>query len=319
MAKKVREWWNSINETVEALGTVFAILFPAHFSDLLRIFYQSVHSGHRTIMKYNLALAALSTAVAASDSVLFARQTDNTEQYIQEVCYPNTTSPVPPCQAIINIESACQPNGTTPLAYSAHQQCMCNGSYFSNWRGCLNCQYVHGTRSEAVAEAFSAILSSASSQFCSTATPTAVFASYFSALSDSSPQTATGAATTVSDQYPSQSAVSLYYTASGNQGPGAITGSAAQATAVVSSSGRVSSSSGSASLAASAATSSRVSSSMSSSAARSSSGSMKSSSGTQTASSSVASSSQAAQTGAANAVVVSEGLLAVVAGAMILL
>jgi hypothetical protein len=255
-------------------------------------------------MKYNLALAALATAAAASESPLLARQTDNTEQYLQEVCSPNTTSPVPPCQAIINIESACQPNGTSPLAYSAHQQCMCNGGYFSNWRGCLNCAYVHGTRSEAVAEAFSAILSSASSQFCSTATPTAVFASYFSALSDSSPQTATGAATSVSDQYPSQSAVSLYYTATGNQGPGAITGSAAQATAVVSSSGKASSSG---SLAASAATSSS---------AKQSSSSAKS---TQTGSSSAASSSSAAQKGAANAVVVSEGLVAVIAGAMMLL
>ncbi|KAH0285526.1 hypothetical protein M436DRAFT_55798 [Aureobasidium namibiae CBS 147.97] len=273
-------------------------------------------------MKYALALAALGAAATASDSpLLVARQTDNTDQYIREVCFPNTTSPVPPCQEIINIESACQPNGTEPLDYSAHQQCMCNGgSYFSNWRGCLNCQYVHGTRSEAVAEANYAILSSASSQFCSTATPTAKFASYFSAVSDSSPQTATGAATTLSDQYPSQSAVSLYYTATGNQGPGAITGSAAQATAAVSSSGSASSSG---SLAASAATSgassSRASSSGSSSSARQSSSSAKSSSASQTGSSSVAASSSAAQTGAANAVVVSEGLLAVVAGAMLML
>jgi hypothetical protein len=261
-------------------------------------------------MKYSLALAALGSAVAASESPLLVRQTNNAEQYIQEVCFANTTSPVPPCQAIMNIESACQPNGTSSLAYSAHQQCMCNGGYFSNWRGCLNCQYVHGTRSEAVAEANYAILSSASSQFCSTATPTAVFASYFAALSDSSPQTATGAATSVSDQYPSQSAVSLYYTATGNQGPGAITGSAAQATAVASSSGRRSSSG---SLAASAATSSRVSSSGSSSSAR------QTSSGSQTGSATAASSSAAAKTGAANAVVVSEGMLAVVAGAMMLL
>ncbi|KAI4842778.1 hypothetical protein E4T44_07116 [Aureobasidium sp. EXF-8845] len=234
-------------------------------------------------MKYNLALAALGTAVAASESPLLVRQTNNAEQYIQEVCFPNTTSPVPPCQAIINIESACQPNGTSSLAYSAHNT---------------------------VAEAFSAILSSASSQFCSTATPTAVFASYFSALSDSSPQTATGAATSVSDQYPSQSAVSLYYTATGNQGPGAITGIAAQATAVVSSSGRGSSSG---SLAASAATSSRVSSTGSASSTR------QTSSGSQTGSAVAASSSAAAKTGAANAVVVSEGMLAVVAGAMMLL
>ncbi|THX06463.1 hypothetical protein D6D13_06499 [Aureobasidium pullulans] len=268
-------------------------------------------------MKYNFTLATLATAVAASEQlnpILNSRQTDNTEEYIQEVCFPNTTSPVPPCQAILNIESACLPNGTSTLAYEAHQQCMCNGGYFPNWRGCLNCQYVHGTRSEAIAEAFDNILSSASQQFC-TGTPTAVFADYFSALSDSSPQTATGAATTTSDQFPSQSAVSLYYTASGNQGPGAITGSAAQATATAST---VSGSSGS--LAASAATTSAARSSGASSSARSSSmTSARSSSGSSSGSAASAASTSAAQTGAANAVVVSEGLLAVVAGAMMLL
>ncbi|KAG9567006.1 hypothetical protein KCU77_g2049, partial [Aureobasidium melanogenum] len=270
-------------------------------------------------MKYNIALAALATTVAALDHPLLGRQNDATEEYIQEVCYPNTTSPVPPCQAIINIESACQPNGTTPLAYEAHQQCMCNGGYFPNWSGCLNCEYVHGTRSEAVREAFENIISSASSSFCGAATPTAKFASYFSAVSDSSPQTATGAATTVSDQYPSQTAVSLYYTATGNQGPGAITGSAAQATAVASSSA-ASSGSSSGSLAASAATTSKGLTTASSSASKmSTSTSAHSSSGSATGSSSVASSSTAAHTGAANAVVVSEGLLAVVAGAMMLM
>ncbi|KAI5198605.1 hypothetical protein E4T39_06713 [Aureobasidium subglaciale] len=266
-------------------------------------------------MKYSLALATLATVVAASDLPLLTRQTDNTEEYIQEVCFPNTTSPIPPCQQIINIESACQPNGTAPLDYSAHQQCMCNGGYFPNWSGCLNCEYVHGTRSEAVAQANEAIISSASSAFC-TGTPTAVFASYFSSISDESPQTATGAATTLSDQYPSQSAVSLYYTASGNQGVGAITGSAAQATVSVSSSATGSSS---ASLAASAATTTRAaSSSTGSSAPRPSSSSARSSSGSQT-SSSAASSASAAATGAANAIVVNEGMLAVVAGVMMLL
>ncbi|KAH0278576.1 hypothetical protein KCU91_g2361, partial [Aureobasidium melanogenum] len=273
-------------------------------------------------MKYNIALAALATTVAALDYPILGRQNDATEEYIQEVCYPNTTSPVPPCQAIINIESACQPNGTSSLAYEAHQQCMCNGGYFPNWSGCLNCEYVHGTRSEAVREAFENIISSASSSFCGAATPTAVFAKYFSAVSDSSPQTATSGATTVSDQYPSQTAVSLYYTATGHQGPGAITGSAAEAT-VVASSSAASSGSSSGSLAASAASTSKglTSASASSSAASkmSTSTSAHSSSGSATDSSTAASSSAAAHTGAANAVVVSEGLLAVVAGAMMLM
>ncbi|CAC9888882.1 unnamed protein product [Aureobasidium pullulans] len=50
-------------------------------------------------MRYSIALATLATVVAASEQlnpILDSRQTDNTEEYIQEVCFPNTTSPVPP-------------------------------------------------------------------------------------------------------------------------------------------------------------------------------------------------------------------------------
>jgi hypothetical protein len=250
-------------------------------------------------MRCSIALTTLAVTVTASEQSnnLAARQQNNAEQYIQEVCFPETTSPVPPCQAIINIESACLPNGTTPLAYSAHQQCMCNGGYFSNWSGCLNCQYVHGTRSEAVRDAFDNILSSASSQFCNAAaTPTAVFASYFSALSNRSPQTATGVATSVSDRYPSQSAVSLYFTATGVQGPGLVTGSAAMATATAATSSKAASASANAVSSASRAVSSSAS--------------------TKSTTSSAAS---AAKTGAAHAVAVNQGLIAVAAGAMMLM
>ncbi|CAD0051364.1 unnamed protein product [Aureobasidium pullulans] len=269
-------------------------------------------------MRYSIALATLATVVAASEQlnpILDSRQTDNTEEYIQEVCFPNTTSPVPPLSGNPQYRIRLPPQRHFHPRLRSPSTMHVQRRLLPNWRGCLNCQYVHGTRSEAVAEAFDNILSSASQQFC-TGTPTAVFADYFSALSDSSPQTATGAATTTSDQFPSQSAVSLYYTASGNQGPGAITGSAAQATATASA---ASASSGS--LAASAATTSAARTSGASSSARSSSGSMTSarSSGSSSGSAASAASTSAAQTGAANAVAVSEGLLAVVAGAMMLL
>ena len=275
-------------------------------------------------MKYTFALATLAAAVSASDlidTLLVARQDNSAETYINEVCFPNTTNPVPPCQAIVNIESACQPNGTAAIDYEAHQQCMCNGGYFSNWKGCLNCQYVHGTRSEAVAEAFDNILSSASSQFCGTATPTAKFADYFSAVSDSAPQTATGAATTTSDQFPSQSAVSLYYTASGPQGPGAITGSATGATAT----GSTAAASRSTSLAAGAASSVSTGSASGSmttshrSSSSSGSGSSSSSASKSSTGSATGSAASTSSTGAANAVVVSQGLMAIVAGGMMLL
>lgn len=62
-----------------------------------------------------------------------------------------------------------------------------------------------------------------------TGTPTADFAVIFSNVADTAAPTATGA-TVLSDKFPSQSAVSLYYTAVGSQGPGAITGSGTAAT-----------------------------------------------------------------------------------------
>lgn len=188
-------------------------------------------------MQYSLILPALAATVSASSIFegsiyggLVSRQSSSEETYIDSVCQPNTTDPVPPCQAIITIEEQCQPNGTSSLDYIAHQECMCGGGFFSNWNGCQQCQYVHGARSEAVVEAFESIISSASVSLC-TGTPTASFAAIFSSIADSAPQVASGAATTVSDQYPSDAAVSLYYTASGPQGAGAITGSATAATA----------------------------------------------------------------------------------------
>lgn len=167
--------------------------------------------------------------IAAFCALFFASvaTADSSESYIQSVCYPPVT-PAPPCQAIIDIESACQPNGTDSIDYIAHAECMCNGGFFSNWLGCLDCYYVHGNRSSGNVAAFNTILASASSALC-TGTPTASFADIFANISNSNgPQD--GSATSLKDQFPSQTAVSLYYTASGAQGVGAISGSATLAT-----------------------------------------------------------------------------------------
>ena len=75
---------------------------------------------------------------------------------------------------------------------------------------------------------YSSIISSASNLLC-TGTPTADFAAIFSSVAATVAPATTGA-TILSDQFLSQSAVSLYYTATGSQGPGAITGSATAAT-----------------------------------------------------------------------------------------
>ncbi|GAB7354444.1 hypothetical protein MBLNU459_g4932t1 [Dothideomycetes sp. NU459] len=272
-------------------------------------------------MQYSIAFAALvattQASVLPSDTfygALLPRQSAE-DTYIASVCVPDITSPVPPCQEIINIEEQCQPNGTEAIDYIAHQECMCGGSFFSNWNGCLNCEYVHGSRSEAEAEAYSSIISTASNMLC-TGTPTASFAAIFSSVSEASPQTVSGAATVLSDQYPSQSAVSLYYTATGAQGAGAITGSAAEATASATGSSRTAteSSSGSSSgsiavLTSVASTGSvkSVSASQTSSAASKSSGS---SSGSATAS---AATTSATQKGAASGNKVLGGMAVIVA------
>lgn len=86
---------------------------------------------------------------------------------------------------------------------------------------------MHGGRSPAVVSAFNTIITSASNQLC-TGTPTAQFASIFNSLGGG--DVAEGTATQLTDLYPSETAVSLYYTASGSQGVGAITGSATGAT-----------------------------------------------------------------------------------------
>ncbi|KUJ20104.1 uncharacterized protein LY89DRAFT_470714 [Mollisia scopiformis] len=178
-----------------------------------------------------LGLAVLAGTATANvyEAALAARQTSSDETaYLDSVCLPNVTSPVvPPCQEITNIESACLPNGTSSLDLLAHAECMCGGSYFSDWLGCLNCDFVHSGRSPAVTSAFHTILSEASTELC-TGTPTASFQAIFSSLQYN--VAANGSATDTTDLYPSQTAVSLYFTPSGVQGPGAITGSATLAT-----------------------------------------------------------------------------------------
>ncbi|KYG41234.1 hypothetical protein M433DRAFT_8117 [Acidomyces richmondensis BFW] len=262
-------------------------------------------------MLWSTFLAAFAASASATDffkhnddgNALLRRQNPE-EQYIATVCTPNITNPVPPCTQIISIQEECQPNGTEPLDYIASQECMCNGGFFSNWIGCLNCQYVHGARSLAVSSAFQNIISSASNALC-TGTPTAGFAAIFSSISDSAPQVVSGAATMTSDQFPSQSAVSLYYTASGPQGAGAITGSATLATATSSASNMTTSVGASSVSGVSSSAAAAVSSSAPSASAASS-------------SAATSSSSSAASTGLANKFGIAGQIAALAIGAYIL-
>ncbi|KAK3685787.1 hypothetical protein B0T22DRAFT_356163, partial [Podospora appendiculata] len=174
------------------------------------------------------ALAYPDAAASTLSTPFFAER-----DYDDVVCKPVTggsESSVPPCLNIEVIEQKCSPNGSYPLALKAHQECMCGGTYFSEWPFCLQCLYIHGLRSERDVAFYKSVLSTASTAFCDVPTPTAKFASVFSSAQESVPSPTTGA-TVTSDQAVSQSAVSLYFTATGSRGPGKITGDATAATA----------------------------------------------------------------------------------------
>ncbi|KAH8170628.1 hypothetical protein LIA77_09409 [Sarocladium implicatum] len=134
-------------------------------------------------------------------------------------CYP-TSNPSAPCNQIAIIESTCMQRG---ISFPDHQLCMCSGSYFSDWRGCQACLRVQGVRGEGEVQYWQNIMDGASSSLCdSGAEPTTWLNEMFAweAVSGA-PRTGERAeyerttfigGTTV--------AVSEYYTAPEEQGPG---------------------------------------------------------------------------------------------------
>lgn len=183
-----------------------------------------------------LSLVALTTHASA----LFSSAPENDDDhhhhlvprdYAAEVCSPNTTtdassSTIPPCIEVVNIEAACTPNSTSPTEWLDHAECMCEGSYFQDWQGCQDCLYFHGLRTERDEAFYESVMGIASHSLCDfyagvsgAAQPTAPFASLYSSAAATVAQPTTGA-TISSDQAPSETAVSLYFTPSGNQGPG---------------------------------------------------------------------------------------------------
>ncbi len=184
-----------------------------------------------------------------------------TTSYADEMCRPPTvhpSDPLPPCVDIENIETLCYPNGTAPLYYAAHAQCMCHGSFFREWFACRRCLSRHGQLSEPEYDFFEDVANAASTSLCgflstpAATTPTAIFRDLFtsaqatmkppappssvtpSAPSDTAVAGGSGAPAdngSRSDAFAGNTEVGIYYTASGPQGPGSITGNAVSATA----------------------------------------------------------------------------------------
>ncbi|KAK8081626.1 hypothetical protein PG996_000407 [Apiospora saccharicola] len=174
----------------------------------------------RTVTLASAALLAAHPILASGSNPVAVRADSSEDAYIQKVCNP----PAPKGGF-----ASGQPKGTSPLDLEAHAQCMCGGSYFSDYLGCQQCLVFHGARSERDNAHWASVLAVASSALC-TGTPTASFQKIFESAGAAVYGPTTGA-TVSSDAKSGETAVSLYFSAKGSQGPGPITGSAAEATA----------------------------------------------------------------------------------------
>ncbi|KAK7908494.1 hypothetical protein PG985_015797 [Apiospora marii] len=188
----------------------------------------------RTATLASAALLAAHPILASNPNPVAARADSSEDAYIQKVCNPPApkdgfaSGQVPPCISIDSIAKACQPDGTSPQALEAHAQCMCGGSYFSDYLGCQQCLAFHGARSERDNAHWASVLAVASSALCTGAgggTPTASFPKLFESAGAAVFGPTTGA-TVSSDARSGATAVSLYFTAKGSQGPGPVTGTA---------------------------------------------------------------------------------------------
>lgn len=202
-------------------------------------------------------LAGVRPSRAADDGPPDLVTTSNQQD---DLCKPAFHAPdvVPPCIEIENIEALCYPNGTAPLYIQAHAQCLCQDSYFAEWTACRRCHFLHGQLSERNLNFYLSIATTASSSLCGflsptpeataaaaatpsagsvtssapaiAAPPTAIFRDLFTSV-EMSLAFPTAGSTAAVDVAKGNTAVSLYFTASGSLGPGPITGSATAATA----------------------------------------------------------------------------------------
>ncbi|KLU86464.1 hypothetical protein MAPG_05476 [Magnaporthiopsis poae ATCC 64411] len=178
--------------------------------------------------------------------------------YLDAVCKPpthRTGEVVPALHLRRRDRGALLPNDTTPLHLEAARPVHVPRLYFAEWSACRACLSLHGLLPEdpedpGRASLYAAVVAEASSALCGfladpPATPPPSVP--FRALSSSAeavalagrPRSGGGGGASGSnnegpgpgDKAPSRTEVSLYYTPTGPQGPGPITGSAALASA----------------------------------------------------------------------------------------
>ncbi|KFY07182.1 hypothetical protein V492_07378 [Pseudogymnoascus sp. VKM F-4246] len=181
----------------------------------------------------------MSLAVALLASLALSLTDLEQDLYLGNLCYPNllddngrvpdnlvgifSKSPFP-CEQMMYLERACRANGTAEVDFLAEQQCLCGGNFFDASRGCLECTYAHGFfDAEYPLDKALSKLTSASSAECS-ATPVAM--NYAERVPGTLKSATDDVATLTSDRFPSDTAISNYWTGATTPIAGQITGSA---------------------------------------------------------------------------------------------
>jgi len=153
--------------------------------------------------------------VEGSCSLLLQRQDDPNDDYILSMCFPPKVPAVPlispyPCVVYSVLDELCSANASSrPSDLLYEQKCLCDGVYFDVMKGCTNCLFVHGEADDDPSDTAS-LISSLSAAECNAGQPTTPFSNLW-------PDTRTvlpPAITSVKDQFPNNTAVSNYWTAS---------------------------------------------------------------------------------------------------------
>jgi hypothetical protein len=179
-------------------------------------------------------------------SAIFSRRgiNDPAAEYLQDMCLPlfsNVSRTVElhltgddmvaslanspfPCEQELYIGTICTANGTTEIDFLAEQECLCNGAFWDVSIGCDDCFLAHGYLGFTPSEALSTV-SSLSAAECSPTPPSQPYSNLLPVQNVTSAYYAPNI-TLGNDRFPNNTAVSNYFTATGSDTAGAITGSA---------------------------------------------------------------------------------------------
>jgi hypothetical protein len=211
-----------------------------------------------------IALLSLLHLVFASDYVLDVIKRENATavdaaEYLEQICFPNFSNftwrtehrlPDPfvalsdspfPCERLNYFLRACAANGTTEIDFLAEQQCLCSGgAFWELYAGCNDCYTTHGdTRNSSSVR--SSRLASLQTAECSATRLCQPFSMLLPPMTKMTGSAVSSARMTLGhDEFPSDTAVSNYWTSTRSLTLGGISGSATARQTVWTNTGEVS-------------------------------------------------------------------------------